>query len=141
MSANDESASSAEEPVEINSTERWWSKNPRSGGKQKTRRWQRPRTSETSSTSGTSESDWHRRRTPTPRASPTPKPSEGSATCEWSETSVSSVGSWTRSFCAMRRWFALQTEGEVRFFDVQSKEHHHDGANLDKSCRSSPGGN
>ena len=64
-------------------------------------------------------------RTPTPRPSPTPKPSEGSVTSEWSETSVSSVGSWTRNFSPMRR-----------FFDDQSKEHHHEGANLDQSCRS-----
>ena len=143
MSANDETAWNREEPVggfEINSTERCWSKNPGRGGKQKTRRWQRPRTSETSSTSGTSESGRCRRRTPTPRASPTPKPtrspSEGSVTSEWSETSVSSVGSWTRSFSAMKRWFALQTEDEMRFRDDQSKEHHHEGANLDLSCRS-----
>ena len=39
------------------------------------------------------------------------------------KSSVSSVGSWTRSFSAMRRWFALQTEDERRFFDDQSIEH------------------
>ena len=135
MSANDETAWNAEEPVggfEINSTERCWSKNPRRCGKQKTRRWQRPRTSETSSTIGKSESGRRRRRTPTPRASPTAKPtrspSEGSGPSEWSETSVNSVGSWTMSFSAMKRWFALQTEDEMRFF--------HEGANLDQSCRS-----
>ena len=49
---------------------------------------------------------------PTPR--PTRSPSESSAT---SEMSVSSVGSWTKSFCAMVRWFALQKEDEMRFFD------------------------
>ena len=112
--ANDWTPWESEEPmggIEINSMERCWSKNPRRGGKQRTRRWQ------TSSTSGTSESGRRRRRTPTPRPSPIPKPSEGSVTSEWSETSVSSVGSWTRSFSAMRWWFALQTEDEMRFFD------------------------
>ena len=36
----------------------------------------------------------------------------------------------------MKRWFALQTEDEMRFFDNQSKEHCHEGANLDLLCRS-----
>ena len=34
--------------------------------------------------------------------------------------SVSSVGSWRKSFFAMKQWFALQREDEMRFF--------HDGA-------------
>ena len=91
------------------------------------------RVAPTSLTSGTSESGRH---TPTPRPSPTPKPSEGSVPSEWRETSVSSVGSWTRNLSAVRRWFALQTEDERRFFDDQSKEHHSEGANLDQLCRS-----
>ena len=110
-----------EEPmgqIEINSMERCWIENPRRGGKQRTSG------SATSSASGTSESGRRRMRTPTPRPSPTPKPSEGSVTGEWSETSVSSVGSYEE--------FLRDEE----FFDDQSKEHHHEGANLDQSCRS-----
>ena len=72
--------------------------------------------SATSSTSGTGESGRSRRRTPTPR--PTRSPSEVSAT---SEMSVSSVGSWTRNFCAMKRWFALQIEEEMFFNDTASE--------------------
>ena len=135
MTANDQTLWETEEPLgefKIISIEGCRSKNTRRGGKQRTRRWQRQRTIETSGTSetsasptswtsGTSESGRRRRRTPTPTASPTPKPtrppSEGSATSEWSEMSVSSVGSWTRSFTAMKRSFALQTEDEMRFSD------------------------
>ena len=36
---------------------------------------------------------------------------------EWSETGVSSVGRWTKSFSAMKRWFALQSEDEMKFFN------------------------
>ena len=117
----------SEEPmgeIEINSMERCWSKNFRRCEKQRTSGTSETSARAMSSTSGTSESGRRRRRTPTPRPSPTPKPSESSVTSEWSETSVSSVGSWTRSFSAMRRWFALQTEDERRFFDDQSKEDH-----------------
>ena len=51
---------------------------------------------------------------PTSRRTSGTSESSASATSEWSEKSVSSVGSWTRSFSTMKRWFALQTENEIR---------------------------
>ena len=101
----------AEEPIggiiEFNSIEGCCSENPRGGEKQKA-----------------SESDErrrcrvrrHRNRAPTPK--PTRSSSESSAT---SEMSMSSEGSWTKSFCEMERWFALQTDDEANKSKIETE--------------------
>ena len=97
MTTNDQTPWDIKEPVggfEINSTER-----PRTS---ETSGTSETSASATSSTSGASKSCWRRRRTPTPMASPTLKPtrspSEGSATSEWSEMSVSFGGKLDEEF-------------------------------------------
>ena len=65
----------------------------------------------------TSESDRRRRGTPTPRPLPTPTPSRSpSEVGAMSEMSMSSEGSWTKSFCPMKR-------DEIRFFHDSAVEY------------------